>query len=647
MAKLLNALPSETVDVKEITELNTFKDDRIVISGNGLGLDLCEPDSILQSFSMISPVSETANPLGAVDAMKGQILDLVRELDEAKVEKEALTRKMNQMECYYEALIHELEENQKCMLGELQHLRNEHSTCLYSLSVSKSETESLRHGMNHQRLQFVDERRELEALNKELERRATTSNAALRRARLNYSTAVDKLQKDLQLLSSQIISMFETNANLIKQVLRSQLHSRGDLMSVQNPKDGDVTKSSGFPDQCSRSMGGEILMEDLKRSLRMQEEIYQKVENELNEMYSINFNLDIYSRALQESLCEADADIRIMKGNMDEHVEELKRSTASQSQLMIMLQKATDNIDVLNEYKYSSISQYNDMTLRNQLLEDKLMSTSEENYLLVQKLNDLESSVMGYRSCQSKYEACLVENAELSLRLKQEGSENEKLTKEISFLKERSMILTSESDELVSSKKNLERSISFVQNKLANLLASYNWQFCFMDNPNLEIVDVKDAISQLEKIHHNVSAQYRELMEENHNLKGERAIADVSLSTFISEIQTMKQMFRSGIEDMVSKLAVSNALVEKLKDELESVANKLHLSSEIEEKYAQLTEVLLADFALLESQMQDLTSKNGHLAQEILSLDSLADELERNEMTISKLTQDKQELAMC
>ncbi|KAL6572590.1 hypothetical protein OROMI_013548 [Orobanche minor] len=650
MTKLLNALPSETVDVKEITELNTFKDDRTVISGNGLGLDLCEPESILQNFSMIPPVSEAANPLGAVDAMKGQILDLVRELDEAKVEKEALTRKMNQMECYYEALIHELEENQKCMLGELQHLRNEHSTCLYSLSVSKSETESLRHDMNHQRLQFVDERRELEALNKELERRATTSNAALRRARLNYSIAVDKLQKDLQLLSSQIISMFETNANLIKQALPAQIHSRGDLILAQNPKDGGVTKLSGFLDQSSRSMGGEILMEDLKRSLRMQEEHYQKVEKELNEMYSINFNLDIYSRTLQESLCEADADIRIMKGKMDEHVEELKRSAASQSQLPIMLQKATDNIDVLNEYKYSSISQYSDMTLQNQLLEDKLLSTSEENYLLVQKLNDLESSVMEYRSCQSKYEACLVENAELSLRLKQEGSENEKLTKEISFLKERSMILKSESDELVSSKENLERSINFVQNKLANLLASYNRQFCFMDNPqspNLEIVDVKDAIFQLEKTHHKVCVQYHELMEENQNLKGERAIADVSLSTFISEIQTMKQMFRSGIEDMVSKLAVSNALIEKLQDELESVANKLHLSSEIEEKYAHLNEVLLDDFALLESQMQDLTSKKGHIAQEILSLDFLADELERKELTISKLTQDKQELAMC
>ncbi|KAL6511642.1 hypothetical protein OROGR_021239 [Orobanche gracilis] len=651
MTKLLNAIPSETVDVKEITELNTFKDDKIVISGNGLGLDLCEPENILQNFSMIPPESEAANHLGAVDAMEGQILDLVRELDAAKVEKEALTRKMNQMECYYEALIHELEENQKCMLGELQHLRNEHSTCLYSLSVSKSETESLRHDMNHQRLQFVDERHELEALNKELERRATTSNAALRRARLNYSIAVDKLQKDLQLLSSQIISMFETNANLIKQAVPAQLHSRGDLILAQNPKDGDVTKVSGFLDQSSRSMGGgEILMEDLKRSLCMQEEHYQKVEKELNEIYSINLNLDIYSIALQESLCEADADIRIMKGKMDEHVEELKCSAASQSQLLIMLQKATDNIDVLNEYKYSSISQYCDMTLQNQLLEDKLMSTSEENYLLVQKLNDLESSVMEYRSCQSKYEACLVENAELSLRLKQEGSENEKLTKEISFLKETLTILKSESDGLVSFKENLERSINFVQNKLANLLASYNRQFCFMDNPrspNLEIVDVKDAIFQLEKTHHNVCVQYRELMEENQNLKGEKAIADVSLSTFISEIQTMKQMFRSGIEDMVSKLAVSNALIEKLQDELESVVNKLHLSSEIEEKYAHLNEVLLDDFALLESQLQDLTSKKGHVAQELLSLDSLADELERNELTISKLTQDKQELAMC
>ncbi|KAI3465061.1 hypothetical protein Pfo_021724 [Paulownia fortunei] len=652
MTTLLNVLPSETTDVKEIRELSTFKDEQFV-SGNGLGLDLCPPESILQHFSMTPPVSEVAKPLSAIDAMKGQIFDLVRELDEAKVEKEALTRKMDQMECYYEALIQELEENQKRMLGELQHLRNEHSTCLYTISVSKAEMESLRQDMNQQMLQFVDERHDLEALNKELERRATTSEAALRRARLNYSIAVDKLQKDLQLLSSQVMSMFETNENLIKQALPAQPHSQGDLKLMQNPEDDDVTKLSPFLNQNlglrKRSVGGDILLEDLKRSFCVQEEHYQKVEKELIEMYSINLNLDIYSEALQQSLREADADIRIMKEKMDELVEELKLSTASQNQLMVRLQKASDDIHALNEYKSSSISQCSDMALQNQLLEDKLMSISEENYLLAQKLRDCESAMMEYRSCQSKYAACLTENAELSLQLKQEGFENEKLTNEMSLLKEKLTILKAESDELVSSKENLEENINFVQDKLANLLTSYNKQLCFLANRqslNLESVDIKDAILLLDEIQHNVCVKNFQLMEENQNLKIESGIADVSLSTVRSEILTMKQKFKSSIQDMVTKLDVSNALVDKLQAELESVANKLHLSSEIEEKYAQLNNVLLADLALLEDQMQELTCKNGHLAQEISGLDALAEEHGRSKLTISELMHDKQELAM-
>lgn len=650
---LLNVLPSERTDLKEIGELSRLKDEQFV-SGNGLGLDLCQPESVLQHFSTSPPVSEVVNPLGAIDAMKGQIFDLVRELDEAKVEKEALTRKMDQMECYYEAFIQELEENQKRMLGELQHLRNEHSTCLYALSVSKTEMESLREEMNQQMLRFVDERHDLETFNKELERRATTSEAALRRARLNYSIAVDKLQKDLELLSSQVISMFETNEKLIKQALPSQPDSQADLKLLQNPEDDDVTKLSQFQNQTlglrKRSVGGDIPLEDLKRSFCMQEELYQKVEEELIEMYSINLNLDIYSKALEQSLCEADADIRIMMERMGELVEELKISTATQNHLMVRLQNAADDIHALNEYKSSSISQCSDMALQNQLLEDKLMSVSKENYLLAQKLKDWESSMLEIRSYQSKYAACLAENAELSLQLKQEAFENEKLTNELSHLKEKLMILKAESDELVSSKENLEENINFVQDNLANLLSSYNKQFCLLVNChslNTESVDIKDAILQLEEIQHSACVKNCQLMEENQNLKSEIAFADVSLSSVRSEILMMKQKFKSGIQDTVKKLDVSNALVDKLQAELESVANKLHLSSEIEEKYAQLNKVLLADLALLEDQMQELTGNNGHLAQEIWGLDSLAEEIERSNLNITELMHDKQELALC
>ncbi|KAG8377348.1 hypothetical protein BUALT_Bualt08G0023800 [Buddleja alternifolia] len=635
--KLEYGLPSERTNTKEIREVSTVNEEQFVVSGNGLGLDLCQPESIL--LSITSPVSEVVNPANVIDAMKGQIFDLVRELDDAKVEKEGLIRKMDQMECYYEALIHELEENQKRMLGELQHLRNEHSTCLYTLSSSRAEIESVHLDMNEQMSRFVDERNDLEAINKELEKRATTSEAALRRARLNYSIAVDKLQKDLELLSSQVMSMFETNENLIKQALPSQPH----LIRDQDPQDyATILSTAQNQNLClrKRSVGGDILLEDLKRSFCMQEELYQKVEQELIEMYSVNLGLDIYSKALQESFCEANDEMGIMKDKIGELMEELKLSTASQNKLLVRLQKATDDIHTLSEFKSSSISQCSDMALQNQLLEDKLVSISEKNDLLLQKLKDLEGTMMGYRS----------ENAELSYSLEQEAFENEKLQNEISILKEKLTILEGESDKLLSFKENLEENISFAQDKVAKLLASYSKQFCPLANSrslNLESIGIKDAILQLEEIQHNASSKISELMEENRNIESERIIAEVSLSTAKSENLAMKQKFKSEIQDMVTKLDLSNAIVENLQVELESVANKLHLSSEIEEKHSEQNEVLLADLALLEEQMEELTCKDGLLDQEISGLDTLAEELGRSKLTITELINDKQELTMC
>ncbi|KAB2093219.1 hypothetical protein ERO13_A02G075402v2 [Gossypium hirsutum] len=128
--------------------------------------------------------------LGATNAMKGKIFELLRKLDKSKAERESLVKKIEQMECYYEALVQELEENQKQMLEELQSLRSEHSTCLYRVQSTKSEMESMLQDMNEEILRFSEEKKNLESLSKELERRAIIEEAALKRARLNYSIAV-------------------------------------------------------------------------------------------------------------------------------------------------------------------------------------------------------------------------------------------------------------------------------------------------------------------------------------------------------------------------------------------------------------------------------------------------------------------------
>ncbi|KAL3514042.1 hypothetical protein ACH5RR_026759 [Cinchona calisaya] len=173
--------------VKEIRETSLCRSDPFA-SGAGFDVEVCEPEIMLHNFSIPPLVSQETDSIDAIDAIKEHILDIIRVLDGAKVEKEGLARKMGQMECYYEALIQELEENQNQMVGDLRILRNDHSTCLYEISTTKADVES-----NEQILQFAEERHGCDAVNKELEGRATTSEAAFRRARLNYSIAVDKL----------------------------------------------------------------------------------------------------------------------------------------------------------------------------------------------------------------------------------------------------------------------------------------------------------------------------------------------------------------------------------------------------------------------------------------------------------------------
>ncbi|XP_071923767.1 uncharacterized protein [Coffea arabica] len=651
---LLNAVLGKRNDTKEIIETSLCRSEQFA-SGVGFEVEASEPEIMLRNFNIPPLVSQETESIGAIDAMRKHIVDLVRELDGAKVEKEGLARKMGEMECYYEALIQELEENQKQMIGELQTLRSEHSTCLYDISTTKADLELMRQDMNEQILRFAEERREWDALNKELERRATTSDAALRRARLNYSIAVDKLQKDLELLSSQVLSMFETNENIMKQAFSetSQPSFPGYLDVVQNFEESDALKVWRSQNQnmgVRKQLGGDVLLEDLKRSLCFQEELYQKVEEELMEMHSENLHLDIFSRTLRETLSEANSGMKILKTGINELMEKLRVSNESKNLLIVRLQAAMDDVHSLNEYKTSCAARFNDLAVQNQIIEAKLGSMIEENSLLLKKVADREAIEMECKSIQHQYEACLAEKTELSILLKQEASVSNKLQNEVSLLNEELGTLKIEFSELKSLKENLQETVSFFQGKVATLLAFYNKHFTGLsllsDTHSLDsnTKSCRDIILQLEEMQHNACSKIHQLMEENSNLQNERASAIVSLRAIRSEFLAMKQKFKDNIQHAAFKLDASSAAVENLQSKLETVSNKLLRSSQIEEKYVEQHKELLADLATWEVDIQNLISKDGCLVKEILNLDTLAGEFERSESTVAELVQENQNL---
>ncbi|TYI39367.1 hypothetical protein ES332_A02G093000v1 [Gossypium tomentosum] len=475
-----------------------------------------------QELGMVPCVSEPGHmphepdSLGATNAMRGKIFELLRKLDKSKAERESLVKKIEQMECYYEALVQELEENQKQMLEELQSLRSEHSTYLYRVQSTKSEMESMLQDMNEEILRFSEEKKNLESLSKELERRAIIEEAALKRARLNYSIAVEEYQST------------------------KRLHCQNQDLGVNK-----------------QQLGGDILLEDLKRSLHLQESLYQKVEEEVYEMHCQNVYLDLFPKTLQETLLEASADIKPITDRIDDSWN-------------CQLGTAMNDVHSLHEYKATCIAKYNDIVLQKQTLEANVENVTHENHLLSEKITDLESLLMEYKSYQSKYDACNI--------------------------------------------------VDFLRNGLLKLLSSYCKFFddlflssCLVDQ-DIKSKGLTSVMMRLEEVQDIIHEKFLHLLEEKKDLKGERDKAQMSLSVVELDMVLMKRKSDCDIEFMVEKIDLSNVVVQKFQSEIEVVAEKLKVSSELQQLTSKNWEIA-EEILVLKSVSEELGSSKLKVAE--------------------------------
>ncbi|PWA70211.1 EEIG1/EHBP1 N-terminal domain-containing protein [Artemisia annua] len=440
-----------------------------------------EPASMLSSGEIPSPPLEK----------------LLGELDVAKAENEKLVKKMNQMESYYEGLVQELEENHKRILGEFQTLRNEHSAC-------KAETESL------------------SSVNNDLQKRATTSESALKRARLNYSIAVGQLQKDLDMLSFQVLSMFETNQTVIKE---------------------------SFIDT-SQPPSKHLVSDDMKKSLSIQESIYKKVEEELGEMCSVNVHLDVYSATLKETLFEASSHIR----RTNQKLQELGRE----------LQLLNQSRDVLNAQNAYYLANCNDLQMRNEMLETDVGNLSKENFLLMEKITECEALLADYQVYKSKHDAVSAEKRELENLLQVQVFDNQKNTVS---MKEEVEVLRSEICELTRSKETVQK--------------------------------------------------------ENDNLK---------------------RKFTKSLHEMVAKMETPNGSLEKLRLQVDSVANKFKSCLESGETYVENGEVIVSYLSDLELELEKMLSEDKYFVEQVKGLEMMSEEAEKSKLIVSELKQENQDL---
>lgn len=621
-----------------------------VMSDTGLGVELCHPEGVL----LPGLLAHGTGSVDATNAMQGEIFKLLRELDESKAERECLLRKMDQMECYYEALIQELEENQKQILGELQNLRNDHSSCIYTVSSTKAQMEAMHQQMNNELLQLAEERCNLDLLNKELEKRALSSEAALRRARLNYSIAVKQLQKDLEVLSLQVHSMYETNENLIRKAFSEA--SQPLLQECPDSVPSDLVRGSDFDNLIisqSQSMGvknqllgSDRLLEDLKRSLALQEELYKKIQDELFEMHLANVHLDVFSVTLHEALVEAALGSRLAEAEMHELAMQLELLSRTNESLKVKLQNMTDEVCNLSDEKAIFVLRCDDLALENDKLEANLKSISNEKLALDEKIGELEILLTDYQSHKSTYEDCYAEKEKLENLLEQATAEKGNLLNEIALLQNELMSVKS----AVSRKEHLQKIVDYLRERLENLLASSNEQIDSLftcsniKDKKSEFEEFVSITLQLEEGQQKLHDKILLLMKEKEDLLNECDTAKLSLASAKSEVEVVKQKFQCDVGDMINNIRASSSLVEKLQKDLEIVGDRLKLGSEAEEKYTLLAQDLLTDFAKMDTALQELTSKNADLAAEIMALRSFTDEIEENKLIMDKITRENMSL---
>lgn len=625
------------------------------VSGSELDTDIYQPElDPLQYLGMPDITSREPNSADSVSAMRDKILELVRGLDESKAERDSLTKKMDQMECYYESLVQELEETQRQLLVELQNLRTEHSTCLYSISGAKAEMDTLRQDMNEQTLRYSEEKKTLDSLNEELDKRAMAAEAALKRARLNYSIAVNHLQKDLELLSSQVVSMFETNENLIKQAFPDPLQSFHECIQStddSNPEKQDTrdvkltqiqNEKKGMKE---RPLNGDlILLEDLKRSLHVQESLYQKVEEELYEMHSRNLYLEVFSNILRETFLEASVNIRILKAKIDELGWQLELSTEAKEILKQRLDITLDEVGSLNEEKTTCIAHWNAVALQNQNLETNLQNITHENLILLQKIDELESVVLESKNWKTNYETCICEKKELVELMEKETLEKAHFQTRLATVQAEFDAVRGKFDDLATENGNLQQKFSSLKDKLIKTLGCYNEKLISLPlwEGGLDLdLESHDLTEQLDSFLCKICEKCFVLMTENNDLMKEKSKSELYVRAAESDVMELKQKHETDVRCLVTKLEASTALLQRLQLETESIMDKMKVLMEAEQNYESSHMDFLTRLDYFENEIHLLVAKNEGLGQEINELSSVAVEHRRTKLLVDELAEEK------
>ncbi|KAK8445169.1 hypothetical protein SEVIR_9G272100v4 [Setaria viridis] len=634
---------------------------------------------------------------GSTGTMEEKMCELLQKLEDSKTEKENLLEKMSQMERYYESFIHKLEESQKQTAIEFENLRKEHNSCFYTVSVLQAQKQKMHEEMNDQLMRFVEDRTALEAQNKELERRAIATETALKRVRFNYSAAVERLQKDLELLSFQVLSMYESNETLAKQSFLedfdslSEEHSAvADLCGNKEPEQyrpgvKQIRLEGVYAEKEPRvfladngtldKMDGQKNLRSFKiEELRARSEFHvhsntdsrgnhsniegpqrtsHAMESELLDMFIASMECQIFSDVLRESHYAALDIIKCMQGRLHMLEMQLHDSNDATQSLVLKLNSALDQAKSVKETEAGYILKCDDLTVKNQILEAKLHDITVENALFVEKLTESERLVQEHRDCESKYMVCAEEKKRFENLLTKESLLTDQLKDELRSLREGFEAMKDEFDKQSSINNDIQMVSTSLQDQLGELCSKI---MSFNKEVNISGLDEASLLHELESKNYTAVVKSLELFHQQtcnkvlHVHQEKEVVVEMCdalqrrSEKAESELHDMKQKYVCDLDATKQKLNFSEELVEKLQQELQDMAHKLRISSDSQEKYSITNSGLTSKLSQMEVELQHATSENEALVEKLKEFVVTVEELERTKISLAQHEEDTRTL---
>ncbi|KAG8091434.1 hypothetical protein GUJ93_ZPchr0012g21146 [Zizania palustris] len=626
---------------------------------------------------------------GSRGTMEDKMCELLQKLEDSKTEKENLLEKMSQMEHYYESFIHKLEERQKQTEIELENLRKEHNSCFYTVSVLQAQKQKMHEEMNDQLMRFVEDRTSLEAQNKEFERRAVATETALKRVRWNYSAAVERLQKDLELLSFQVLSMYESNETLAKQSILEDFESfpeeqsavadlcgnkeraqymsdpESQAFSVENSKPGNLTyKMDG-----QKSLLRALKMEEIRNRSEFQvlstnlqvnyfkddkpKDTSSTMESEILEMYVANIEWQVFSDVLRESHCTALGTIKLMQERLDTLDKQLHDSNNARDSLVLKLNYALDQAKSVKESEAEYILKCDGLMVENQILEAKFKDMSIEIALLTEKLMESERHAKEHESCESKYMACAEDRKRFENLLMKESLQTKHLKDELRSVVEKFEAMKDELHKQSALNNDMQIvSTSFKEqmNNLCNEIISSS------KDMGISGLDEASLLHELQRMNYSAVMASLEFFNKQScqgvlRLRQEKEVAEEMYDVLQGRLDKselvlldMKQKCQFDLDATKEKLNFSEEHIEMLDKELQNMTQKFKISSEAQEKYSIVNANLTSRLAQMEGELQHIASENEILIEKLKDIAAIVEEYEKTKVTIAESEEDNKTL---